>query len=295
MSERISVIVTALIASVVTYLLLSLWSGTLPGKSESRPADIHYEQIQSSGTIKAAYAVGAPLFMIDPNTRAKSGIFYDILNAAAGKLSLKAEWTEQVGYGEMIQGLNAHRYDAVGSGVWINGARGRNADFTIPVYYDAVFPYVRVDDTRFDTSLTALDSPAYTISTMDGELGAAIAKTDFPKAKTLELPQSADFSQLIENVLNHKADVVFLALAPARQYQSTNPEKIRAVDKAKPIRVFPVAIMLPKGDSQLRTSLDYALTEMLTDGEIDAILEKYEIVNGSVLRVAPPYQLVAPN
>ena len=48
----------------------------------------------------------------------------------------------------------------------------------------------------FDKDLSILNSPSYTISTMDGELGAAIAATDFPKAHTEAIPQMADFGTL---------------------------------------------------------------------------------------------------
>ena len=250
----------------------------------------HYEQIRTIGKLRAAYAVGAPLLVIDANSKAKSGVFYDILTGAAQKLGLGVEWTEEVGYGDMVQGLSANRYDVVGSGVWINGARGKDADFTIPAYYDAVLAFVRSGDTRFDTDLAVLNSPEFTISTMDGELGASIANIDFPKAKKTQLPQSADFSQLILNVIDRKADVVFLALAPARSYEAANPGKIESVKTASPIRVFPVAIMLPLGQFELREALNHALTEMLTDGEIETILRRYEKVPGSFARVAVPYQ-----
>ncbi|MBI3005301.1 MAG: transporter substrate-binding domain-containing protein [Ignavibacteriales bacterium] len=263
------------------------------GDSSKTPGDSHstYSQIRSNGSIRSAYAVGAPLFVVDPNTKQKSGIFYELVERAAEKLSLKVSWTEEVGYGEMIQGLNTRRYDIMGSGVWINGARGKDADFTIPVYYDAVVAYTREGDTRFDKDLSILNSPSYSISTMDGELGATIAATDFPKARTEALPQIADFTQLILNVVNKKADIVFLALAPARLYQAQNPGKIRAVAGGKPVRVFPVAILLPKGEYELKQSLDYALVEMLTNGEVESILQRHEKIPGSFLRTAPPYRL----
>jgi len=233
--------------------------------------------------------VGAPLFLIDPNTKQKSGLFYDLVNSAAAKLGLKVDWTEEVGYGQMIEGLNTHRYDIVGSGIWINAGRGKDADFTIPVYYDAVLAYVRDGDTRFDKDLSILNSPNFTISTMDGELGETIAKTDFPRAKTEALPQTADFTQLIMNVVNRKADVAFLSLAAARQYQEANPGQIKAANLGRPVRVFPVAIIVPKGAYDFKQALDYALSEMLNSGEVESILKKYEKVPGSFLRIALPY------
>lgn len=284
-----SIIISIIVAVIVSLVIGSGgFSNNTGGQRENSQSA--YSHIQKIGSIRAAYAVGAPLFIVDPNTKQKSGIFYEIVNTAAAKLGFKVDWTEEVGYGEMIQGLEAHRYDIVGSGVWENGSRGKAADFTIPAYYDAVLPYVREGDNRFDKDISILNSQAYSISTMDGELGAMIAKTDFPQARTEQLPQSADFTQLILNVVNKKADIVFLALAPARLYQAANPGKIKAVNPNQPVRVFPVTILLPKGEYDLKQAMDSALIEMLTNGEIEAILKKYEKVPGSFLRSAPPYQ-----
>lgn len=250
-----------------------------------------FNKIMGRKKIRCSYLMAPPFFIEDPNTKQKSGIFYDLVEKVAGKLGLKVDWTEEVGYGEMIQGLNTHRYDIFGSGVWINAARGKNADFTIPVYYDAVRAYTRVNDTRFDKSLAVLNSPEFTISTMDGELGVAIADSDYPKAKKLELPQNADFTQLVLNIINKKADVVFLSDGFARGYLDKNPDSIRAV-AGNPLRVFPVAIILPKGEYNLKTSLDYALTEMLTQGEIEEVLQKYEKPRSvSFIRTALPYRM----
>jgi ABC-type amino acid transport substrate-binding protein len=284
------IVLLCVVASVAVSIAVALLVVRSFLNSSGTAQQQRYSEITKSGIIRAAYAVGAPLFMIDPNTKKESGIFFDITNAAAAHLGLKVEWNEEVGYGQMIQGLENHRYDIVGSGVWINSDRGKSADFTIPLYFDAVYAYAKQGDTRINSDLSNLNSPSFTISTMDGELGATIASASFPRAKTLPLPQSADFSQMIQNVVDGKADIVFLAAAPARAYQTANPEKIFVVDPAKPVRIFPNAIMLPQGEYELRQALNYALMEMLDDGEIDAILNKYDIPQGSFLRVAKPYQ-----
>jgi polar amino acid transport system substrate-binding protein len=286
-------LLSAAASAVVSLAVLFLFWGGFQASGQRSQAQSVYSQVRSSGTIRAAYNVGAPLFIIDPNTKQKSGVFYDVVTTAAAKLGLKVDWSEEVGYGEMIQGLNARRYDIVGSGVWVNAGRGKDADFTIPAYYEAVLAYAREGDTRFDKDLSILNSPNFTISTMDGELGATIARTDFPRAKAEELPQNADFSQMILNVVTRKADVVFLSVGAARQFQAANPEKIRAINPTKAVRVFPVAIILPKGEYDLKQALDYALMEMHNNGEIEAILRKYEKIPGSFFRVAQPYQAPA--
>jgi ABC-type amino acid transport substrate-binding protein len=279
---------TAAIAAIITSALLYLFVPT----RAAQPRPTLYSKVQANRTLRAAYLVGAPLFMINPNTKEKSGTFYEVVESVAKKLGLRVSWTEEVGYGEMIQGLNSHRYDIVGSGVWINADRGKDADFTIPVYYDGVCAYTRKDDTRFDKDISILNAPTYKISTMDGELGAAIATQDFPQAQTVGLPQNSDFSQLMFNVVNNKADIVFVAVAPARAYLAKNPGTLREVPNRR-LRVFAISIILPKGEYELKQSLDYALSEMLLSGDVETILVKYEKAfnnpPGSFIRTALPY------
>jgi ABC-type amino acid transport substrate-binding protein len=128
---------------------------------------------------------------------------------------------------------------------------------------------------------------------MDGELGATIAAEDFPRAQPVALPQNSDWTQLILNVISGKADIVFLAVAPARSYLAKNPGSIREVP-GKPLRVFPIAILLPKGAYELKQSLDYALSEMALNGQVEAILKsnegKFGYSSGSFIRPALPYR-----
>ncbi len=289
-----TLITAAFVSAIVAVVSILLFGLQMKDGGPANRGQNLYSKIWASGTIRAAYAVGAPLFVIDPKTNEKSGIFFEAVTKAAEKLNLKVNWSEEVGYGEMIEGLNAGRYDLVGSGVWINGARGKDADFTIPLYYDAVLPYVRNSDTRFDKDISILNAPEFKISIMDGEMGATIAKTDFPKAKTESIPQNSDFTLLTLNVINNKADVVFLSVGHARLFQLANPGKIRAVNPGKPVRLFGNALMLPKGADDLRLSLDYAFLEMLNNGEVDPILNKYEAAPGSFYRRALPYSSPSP-
>lgn len=282
-------IVASVVAAAITSILaILLFAGSARNGQPSGGLDSRYSSISSSGTIRAGYAVGPPLFVIDPNTRQKSGIFHDLVTEAASRLGLRVNWNEEVGYGEMIQGLRAGRYDIVGSGVWINADRGRGAEFTDPVYFDVVYAYARPGDTRFSRGLEGLNSAQFTISTMDGELGAAIARSDFPQARRLELPQNASFSQMIVNVVAQRADIVFLAAGAAAQYQAANPGRIVRVSP-RPVRVFPNAIMLPPGEYRLQHALNYALGEMLRDGTVERTLRRYETTPDTFLRVPPPY------
>jgi polar amino acid transport system substrate-binding protein len=289
MKATTTIITSAVVAAVISIIASVVFRG--PGPTAPSTDEI-LSEIESRGTLRAAYVVGAPLFMIDANTGAKSGIFHDIVTTAAGRLGLKVNWVAETGYGQMPQDLDGpnRKYDIAGSGVWINSDRAKVADFSIPLFYDAVYAYVRPADAKRYATTSAINSPNVTISTMDGELGATIAQSSFPKAKTLALPQNSAFAQLILNVIDRKADVVFLARGAAADYQSVHPGDIVAVDPSKPLRIFPNALMLPQGQYVLKNSIDAVLSEMENDGTVDAILKRYEKSPNALLRPALPYQ-----
>lgn len=282
-------LVAAIIALVVT--LGSSWviPRIYPPEGQNLPSQSVYDAVKARGTIRAAYFVGAPLFMLDPNTKQKSGIFHDVVESVAQRLNLRVEWTEEVGFGDMAEGLKVRRFDIVGSGVWINAARGAVADFSIPVVYDAVCAYSRFDDHRFDEDISKANAKEVRISTIDGEMAATIARSDFPQASIVSLPQNSDFTQMILNVANNKADLTFLGLGPARKYEAANPNQIRNITKGQPIRVFPTAIMLPASQYAFKREIDLALIELQNSGESESIIKRYEDTPGSHLRVAPGY------
>ena len=69
-----------------------------------------YERVVETGIIRVGYVPYPPGLIKDPNTKKITGIFAEVLEEAAHNLDLKVEWTEQVGWGTMVEGLKANRY-----------------------------------------------------------------------------------------------------------------------------------------------------------------------------------------
>jgi len=177
----------------------------------------------------------------------------------------------------------------VGSGIWSNSARGKSSEFTQPVFYSAINAYVRADDHRFDSDLKVVDNGAYKIATIDGETAQLIAQRQFPNAQTVQLPQLTDVSQMLLNVANGKADMAFIEPTVANAYMQNNPGEIRQA-AAKPVAVYGNVMLVKKGEFELKSSLDNAINELLGNGYIDDVLDRYEKdYPGGFYRVALPY------
>lgn len=250
------------------------------------------DRVQKSGVLRCGYNIEEPDLQVDPNTGKIFGIAPDIIERAGQLLGWKVEWTEQVNWSEMTAGLQANRYDLVCVGKWIFASETRGGAFTMPLFYTAVNAYGRADETRFDSTLSNLNSSEFGIATIDGEFNDYTAKDKFPNAKRIELPALTDPGMLILNVTTHKADVVFLAEAQAEEYMAKNPGKIKRLTQ-KPIVVFDTAFMFKTGESAFADVLNSALRQMHSDGYIDGLLDKYAVAPDAYLRLAKPYELPA--
>lgn len=262
----------------------------LHGASNTPTHETAYERVLRTGVLKCGYYVFPPAMSIDPNTHEKSGFGVDITNELANRLHLKVEWVEEVTFGNMMEALKAKRFDAICTPVWINAAQGRVAEYSRDLFYSPTVAIVRADDTRFDETLSVVNDAAVTLATIDGDTSAAVAADDFPLAKTLSIPNNSSLAQTFMNVADKKADVTFRDMNAFKQYDEKNPGRLKIAAHGTPVRVFPFAYAVNKGEFELQSLLNYALTEMLYSGQIERLVKKNELYPNSFLYINTPYR-----
>ena len=248
-----------------------------------------YDRVMKSGTIRAAYVVWPPSVILDTKSNGLSGILPDTLREMGHRLGLEIEFTEEVGWGTMIEGLESNRYDLVCTQVWPNSSRAKRADFLEALFYVGVGVYVRDDDHRFDGNLASINSPSVKIATIDGEMSDIIAKTDFPKAQAISLPQLSEGTQILLEVMSGKADVTFNQTAVGERFLRANPCSIRNIIPKKPIRIFPNCMMVKLGEHDLKAMLNTSTLELVNSGFVEALIDKYEEFPNSLYRRSLPF------
>jgi polar amino acid transport system substrate-binding protein len=264
--------------------------GGAGGASTTGATDSQAQTVLKRGTIRAGYVTYPPGLIKDPNSGKLSGIFVETVERAAAALSLKVEWVEEVGWGTMIEGLRAGRYDIIGSPVWANSSRAREADFSVPLFYSGIGVYVRADDHRFDKDIQEINQASTKIAAIDGEMSTILASTLFPRATVAGLPQLTDNSRILLDVATGRADVTFVEPYIAGLFLQTNAGKVRNVVPERPIRIFPNTVMLRQGEPTFKAMLNAALEEQINMGTIDELFLKYKVPTGSFYRVALPYR-----
>lgn len=285
---------TSIFASMTALLMVALASsacGTKAALESARASAL--DRIQKTRTIRCSYLIYSPYFRKDPNTGTLSGIFHDLMEQLGKNAGLKIDWVEQVGYENIFPGLNTDRYDVFAGGLWPNSTRAQAGFFTIPVFYSVIKAWGRPDDKRFVNNLGAINSANVRIAMIDGAMEDIIAKTDFPEAKRVSLPELSPFTQNLLNITSGKADVTFAEPSIVAEFLATNPGKLKEIAPGQPLRIFGNSLVLKLGDLQLQEFLDVALRELLYSGAVDKILRTYEPVPNAFPRVAKPYDLAS--
>lgn len=232
-------------------------------------------RVNKTNTIRCGYVEYAPALVKDMKTNTWSGFDYDILKAIGDRLQLKVEHTTATGWATVVSDLHAGKFDMLCSGFWVHPNVGKFALFSRPILYQPVFVVARVDDKRF-TADTDLNSDKLKMVALDGDNPIAIAAADFPKAQVLTLPNMTDFSQVLVNVADKKADFTIVDAYTFGTYNEHNPGKLHIVAPDKPIRIYPVSYVFSAQDVVFRDAVNAALDELILDGTIDRIIAKYD-------------------
>lgn len=249
-----------------------------------------YERVIRTGTIRVGYVAYPPASIVAPSGGAVTGVFPDLLREIGRTTSLNIEFAEEVGYADLIQGLEAGRYDVVG-GIWANPNRGKLATISIPVYFTGVGVWVRPNETRFspDGNWASINRRGIRIAAIDGSTPLNIAREQFPNAQIVSYPNLTPESQLFLDVVQGRADVFFAEPAQGLRFLQSNPGAVRNMAEARPLRVFASVYMMRASEPQLKTLIDTAIAELQSSGRAEEIIGRYEPAPGVFLRPALPY------
>lgn len=280
-------LLTLLLAAGVAYGVAH-YAGPQSGSAPA-PKETAFERVMRTNTLRCGYYIYAPLVMRDPNTGRLSGATIDMMNYLAEKTGLKIEWTEEITFGNWVPALQANRFDAVCAPMWPDAGQSRAVLFTRSLMYSAIYPFVRVGETRFGADWRDLNKPEVRLVVQEGNVTAGLAREWFPKATIKEQPASVDYGALIQDVIDGKADVVLWDINGFAQYEKNNPGKVKLLRLEKPLKIMPFELPVEQKEAALRDFLNGILDDVLNTGTMDRILDKWQDVPGAYFRVAEPY------
>jgi len=198
-----------------------------------------------------------------------AGYDVDLLNALATSLGVKLD-IKNLDFNGLIPGLQSKQFDLVSVGLTPNPEREKVIDFSRSyVPYSSILA-VNSSYTGPET-IDAFNTPATTITALQGSSGETLAKTSFPKAKVQGL---ADQNATLLQVRTGRAQGAVLEDYILAQYLKTNAGTLREAKLAAPLSLSYGSWGVQKGNTTLKTKLDAFLCKAQSDGTLATLYQK---------------------
>ncbi|NCC23496.1 MAG: amino acid ABC transporter substrate-binding protein [Alphaproteobacteria bacterium] len=274
------------VLAILSLLLLTTLPALAADDKESA-----FERVMRTGTIRCGYYVFPPVTYRDPNTGELSGLSVDMMNEIGERAGLEIEWAEEVTFGNWIPALQSKRFDVVCTPMWPEIPMARAAAFSVPMFYAGLSPMVRADDPRYQTDdLSVFNDPDVTFVTQDGNAIDILTRKAFPKAKISPVSAAVEGPVVLQEVVTGKADAILMDRNGEIEYNRHNPVKLRLVAPDRPIKAQSFTLAVGRDEMVLKDFLDNAINELLNDGSVDRMLDRWETEPGLYLRVSKPYE-----
>lgn len=248
-----------------------------------------YQRVMRTGTLRCGYIAWQPYVMKDPNTGKLSGMSYDVYEALGRALDIKIEWVSEVLVGQQVDALRSGKIDAV-CGDWpLNSASTKYVDYLRGFAWFPVYLYGKKSGKKF-TSLDQINNENVSISAMDGDISLLIADKKFPKAHKIQVPAMADPTQINLNVMTGKADLASNDPFSISYFNAANNNILVPVLADKPLVTLKTSGSIKKGEQDLANMLNEGIELLITSGEIDDILDRYDPKHDMMKRPQQPWK-----
>lgn len=194
------------------------------------------------------------------------GIDIEVAGAIAEKLGMKLETTD-IAFESIIPGVQAGKYDIGMAGVTVSEDRLQQVNFS-----DSYATGVQVVIVKEGGKVQSLDDMADAIiGTQSGTTGFIYASDDFGDDHVKSFTKTTD---AVEALKNGQVDCVLLDNAPAQALVDANPDAgLSILETAYTVEDYAIAIN--KENTDLQAKINAALAELVADGTLQSIIDKY--------------------
>lgn len=194
------------------------------------------------------------------------GIDIEVAGAIAEKLGMKLETTD-IAFESIIPGVQAGKYDIGMAGVTVSEERLQQVNFS-----DSYATGVQVVIVKEGGKVQSLDDMADAIiGTQSGTTGFIYASSDFGDDHVKSFTKTTD---AVEALKNGQVDCVLLDNAPAEALVDANPDAgLSILETAYTVEDYAIAIN--KENTDLQAKINAALAELVADGTLQSIIDKY--------------------
>ncbi|MGE3946173.1 MAG: ABC transporter substrate-binding protein/permease [Blastocatellales bacterium] len=213
---------------------------------------------------------GAPFLLPDPQNPSRIiGFEIDLMESVAKKLGRRSVFVQNQWDG-LIPGLQRGNYDLVVNGLEITPDRRQQVAFSIPYYACGEQLSVRVDE-------NSINGLADLKGKVVGTLKYSLAQRILEREGGMEIRSYENQNNAYDDLANGRLSAVLMDWPIAVYYSRPNP-KLKFTGPS--IEYMEYGIAVRKNDQELLRQVNQALTQLIADGELKKIYEKWGIWNG---------------
>jgi len=210
-----------------------------------------------------------PYEFYDDETGAIVGIDAEVAAAIAEKLGYELEIVD-MDFDSLIPAVSNGKVDVVLAGLTVTEERKQNVDFTTSYATGVQVVIVKEDS---DITLDALfaEGASHKVGVQQGTTGDLYSTWDLEDAGLATVERFKTGTDAVLALTSGKVDCVVIDNEPAKNFVAAN-EGLKILDTEYITEEY--AIALAKG-SELTATIDAALAELIADGTLQAIVDKY--------------------
>lgn len=193
------------------------------------------------------------------------GIDAEVAKAIADKLGMKLEIVDTK-FDAIIPGVQSGKYDMGMAGMTVTPEREESVAFS-----DSYATGIQSIIVKEDSNIKSVDdlSSSSKIGVQLGTTGDISAKDDFGADAVAEMDKGAD---AVQALIAGKVDCVIIDNEPAKAFVKAN-EGLKILDTAYAQEDY--AICFAKDNTELKDKVNAALKELIADGTVQKIVDKY--------------------
>ena len=192
------------------------------------------------------------------------GIDAEIAALIADKLGLELEIAD-VEFDSIIPGVQSNKYDMGMAGMTITDERKEKVSFS-----DSYAKGVQVVIVKEDSDIASIDDIAgKKVGVQQATTGDIYASDDFGEENVIKY---ANGNLAVEGLKNDKVDCVIIDNEPAKAYVAAN-EGLKILETSYADEDY--AISFNKNNTELQAKVNEALKELIADGSVKKIIDKY--------------------
>jgi cystine transport system substrate-binding protein len=247
-------------------LLLVTASAALAGCS-GEGSDNVLQRVQDSGTLRVALTQANPPWNYLDDAGKPVGYDVDVAHEVAQRIGVENVEFVASNFQSFIEGVRAGRFDIVISGQTITEERKKQVDFSRPYQVNGVSIFV-----------PAAGGSVGSLADLEGKVVAVSAGTTQEKFASEEIPgvqvktyQNATLG--LTDLSRGNADAMLVSRFQGTYLAKQNQLQVRPVGKLLESEVN--AMSFRKGSPELKKEVDQAIADMMADGSLTRISQRW--------------------